>query len=195
MDELVAAVTDDRSWVEPMREACQRFDIDTTDRQVLFLATCAHESRGFSVLRESMHYSAARLLAVFPRYFTAVESTNFAYQDQRIAERVYGGRMGNGAEGSGDGYAYRGGGLIQLTGRDMYRRCGRSLGVDLERTPELVEAPLYAALSAGWLWAEEKLCNPLADEGKFQAITLRINGGLNGLDDRLAWVDKLRAVT
>jgi putative chitinase len=110
----------------------------------------------------------------------------------RIGERVYGGRMGNGPEGAGDGYAFRGRGLIQLTGRAMYRKCGQALGVDFEATPAMLEQPIYAALSAAWLWAEEKLCNALADEGKFQSIVLRVNGGLNGLDDRLAWLDKLR---
>jgi putative chitinase len=100
--------------------------------------------------------------------------------------------MGNAPEGSGDGYAFRGRGLLQVTGRGMYSKCGRALGVDLETLPELLEQPIYAALSAAWVWSIEKMCNTLADDGKFQSVVLRINGGLNGINDRLAWLDRIR---
>ncbi len=193
-DPYVEAITDDREWLPAISEACYRFDINTEDRLVTFLANCAHESKGFGVLVESMHYSAARLLAVFPKHFTPAESVEFAYDDIRIAERVYGGRMGNGSEGTGDGYRYRGRGLAMITGAGMYRKCGRTLGIDLESFPDMLEQPTFAALSAGWFFAEEKLCNGLADAGKFESVVRLWNGGLNGLDDRLSWLDRLRAV-
>jgi putative chitinase len=183
----------DPDWIEPIGEACLRFDIDTPERVVPFLANCAHESQSFTRLVESLHYSGQRLLAVFPKYFTPEEAVEFAYDDVRIGERVYGGRMGNGSEGTGDGYLYRGRGLLQITGRGMYAKCGRALGADLEGMPALLEQPSFAALSAAWVWAEEKHCNTLADEGRWQSIVLRLNGGLNGMADRMAWLDKLRA--
>jgi putative chitinase len=193
IDTLVRRITNDPHWPDAIAAACLHFDINTDERRGMFLATCAHESSAFTRLVESLHYSAARLLAVWPLRFSATESFEFAYDDARIGERVYGGRMGNGPEGVGDGYAFRGRGLIQLTGRSMYHDCGRALGVDLETSPSLLEQPTWAALSAGWLWAEEKLCNALADAGDFEAVTRRINGGLNGLDDRRAWLARLRA--
>ena len=193
LDAMVGAITSDPTWLVPIRETCQRFEIDTENRAAMFLAQCAHESDGFTVLVESFHYSPAALLATWPKRFTPQEATEFAYDDIRIAERVYGGRMGNGPEGTGDGHLYRGRGLLQITGRGMYAKCGRAIGADLEGSPQLLEQPAFAALSAGWVWAEEKLCNGLADAGSFQSITLRINGGTVGMSDRLAWLDKMRA--
>ena len=192
LDAMVGAATQDARWLAPIREACTRFEIDNEDRQAMFLAQCAHESSGFSTLVESLHYSAAALATTWPDRFTAAEAVEFAYDDIRIAERVYGGRMGNAPEGVGDGWRYRGRGLIQITGRANYAKCGRALELDLEGQPELLEQLGPAALSAAWFWAEEALCNALADAGKFQSITLRINGGINGMADRLTWLDKMR---
>jgi len=192
-DSAVHAITSDDEWIGPINDACLQFDINTDDRLVAFLANCAHESAGFTTLTESLHYSSSRLLAVFPKYFTPAEAIEFAYDDVRIGERIYGGRMGNGPEGVGDGYLFRGRGLLQITGRGMYAKCGRAIGVDLETEPERLAQPTYAALSAGWFWAEEKLCNALADEGKTQSICLRINGGVAGLQERIAWAEKIRA--
>jgi len=192
-DPLVRVITNDRAWLVPIGEACRRFDINTDARRAMFLAQAAHESDGFTRLVESLHYSAARLLAVFRAHFTPAEATQFAYDDVRIGERVYGGRMGNGPEGVGDGYAYRGRGLLQITGRAMYRECGRALGIDLEALPKLLEVQTWAALSAAWVWTDEKACNALADAGDFERCTRAINGGVNGYEQRLAWLDRLRA--
>jgi putative chitinase len=104
---------------------------------------------------------------------------------EKIANKVYADRMGNGDEASGDGFKYRGRGLIQLTGKDNYRACGDALGVDLVENPDLVSSPQYAALSAGWFWDKNKL-NQFADANDMTTLTKRINGGTHGLDDRVA---------
>lgn len=184
---------DSGRWLEPINDALIRWEITTPDRVAMFLAQCAHESGGFKHLVENLHYSAASLLSTWPKRFTAGEAVAMAYNEELIAERAYGGRMGNGPEGSGDGFRYRGRGIIQLTGRDNYRRCGQAIGVDIETTPEAVERPKWAALSAGWFWATNG-CNALADAGDYEGITRRINGGLNGWDDRLHWLEKVRGI-
>jgi putative chitinase len=191
--ELVETVTGDAvTWHAALRDACELHEIDTEDRVAIFLAQCAHESDGFQRLEENLHYSAQRLLAVFPKYFADQATANkYGGRPEMIADRVYADRMGNGPEGSGDGWLYRGRGLIQLTGRHNYRRCGDALGAALVDEPELLLSPLYAALSAAWFW-RDRGCNALADAGHFNGVTKRINGGLNGLDDRLAWLDKVR---
>jgi putative chitinase len=191
---LQIASSDPVLWTPPMQSAAARFEIDASSlRLKMFVAQCAHESRRFTQLVESMHYSAPRLLDVFRTRFTPAEATDFAYDDVRIAERVYGGRMGNGPEGTGDGYLFRARGPIGITGRAMYRECGNAIGIDLEGAPQLLELPAHGAMSAGWFWQEHG-CNEFADSGDFGAVTRAINGGMNGYDDRLAWLDKLRAV-
>lgn len=191
-DALVLAITNDRSWLLPIAEACDHFSINTDARQRMFLAQCAHESSGFTRLVESLNYSAQRLLAVFPSHFADLaEAEEFAHDEVRIAERVYGGRLGNRGEGMGDGYAYRGRGLLQLTGLRIYRRCGLALGIDLVTIPQALESPRYAALSAAWVWTDDKGCNELADAGDFEGCTRRINGGLNGQAQRVAWLERL----
>jgi putative chitinase len=104
---------------------------------------------------------------------------------EKIANKVYADRMGNGDEASGDGFKYRGRGLIQLTGKDNYKACGDALNVDLVENPDLVSSPQYAALSAGWFWDKNKL-NQFADANDMTTLTKRINGGTHGLDDRVA---------
>lgn len=180
-------------WLAPLSEACDRYEIDNENRVACFLATCMHESANFTRLVESLHYSPAGLLATWPKRFTPQEAVDFAYDDVRIGERVYGGRMGNGPEGTGDGYVFRGRGPIQITGRAMYRKASANVGPpDFEADPLRVQQPAFGALVAAWIWADEKQCNPLADDGKMQSITLRINGGLIGLQGRLACLDKVR---
>lgn len=188
---MVRVVNSDPAWQTPIAAACAQYNIDTARRCSMFLAQCAHESAGFTRLAESLHYSASALLATWPARFTAQEAVEFAFDDVRIGERVYGGRMGNGAEGVGDGYRYRGRGLLQLTGRSTYAQCGSALYLDLEAHPEDLEQPFPAALSAAWYWARWG-CNELADDGRFQSIVLRINGGMIGLADRLAWLDRVQ---
>ena len=178
-------------WFEPLRDACLTFEIDTPERIAAFIAQVAHESGGFRTLEENLNYSADRLLVVFPKYFNAGQAAVYARKPQKIASRVYASRMGSGDEESGDGWTYRGRGLIQLTGRWNYKRCGEALALDLLSEPELLTDPVYAALSAAWFW-DDIDGNRYADSGDFEALTRKINGGTHGFADRLAWLERTR---
>lgn len=173
------------AWRDPLEAAMQHYAIDNPMRISAFLAQTAQESGGFSVVEENLNYRAKRLLEVFPRYFDAASAAACANQPQAIANRVYANRMGNGSEGSGDGWKYRGRGLIQLTGFDNYRDCGHALGIDLLKFPDKLKERTFAAASAGWFW-ESRGLNQLADAGRFESITKKVNGGLNGQAERLA---------
>lgn len=192
-DQVQRITGDADRWTTPLNAALSLWHIDTPQRAAMFLAQVAHESGGFRTLVESLHYSATRLLQVWPTRFTPTDAAAMAFNEQAIANRAYGGRLGNGPEDSGDGYAFRGRGLIQLTGRDNYTRCGAALGLDLVGHPELLEQPIYAAQSAGWFWSTRG-CNELADAGDYLGITKRINGGTNGQADRETWLATVRAV-
>ena len=192
--DLVQRLTGDADrWLDPLNNALIRWDINTPTRVAMFLAQCAHESGGFRLLVENLNYSADALRATWPSRFTQADALAMARQPEKIADRAYGGRMGNGPEGSGDGYRYRGRGIIQLTGRDNYARAGAAIGLDFVAEPEMLEQPDWAAATAGWFWATNG-CNALADTGDFEGITKRINGGLNGLADRQSWLAKVRAM-
>ena len=128
---------------------------------------------------------------VFGKYFTDDSQANaYARQPEKIANKVYANRMGNGDEKSGDGFKYRGRGLVQCTGKDTYAAFGNAVGVDTVDNPEALEAPDAAALSAGWFWSTHHL-NSLADAKDVVGMTRRINGGTNGLDDRELRYNKL----
>ncbi|AVM76186.1 glycoside hydrolase family 19 protein [Magnetospirillum gryphiswaldense] len=180
-----ARPTDIARFATQLAEACAEWVIDTPLRQAAFLAQIAHESGQFRVLAENLNYSAEALLRVFPRHFDAGQAATYARQPQRIGSRVYANRMGNGDEASGDGWRYRGRGLIQVTGKANYAACGTALGLDLIAQPDLLEQPGPAAHSAGWFWHRNSLNRP-ADARDIETITRRINGGLTGLDDRKA---------
>lgn len=189
--DAIAAITGDSAlWEWPISEACSKCDVSTSERVNMFLATCAHESDGFKRLVENLNYGPSGLLAAWPKRFTPAEAVEFAHDAIRIAERAYGGRMGNGAEGTGDGYRYRGRGLIQLTGRNAYRAAS-VIGQPFEDEPDSVAEVKWAAYTAADFWRRSG-CNELADAGKFQSIVLRVNGGLIGMDSRLAWLDRVR---
>jgi putative chitinase len=190
-NELAAVCGAPDLWLSPLNDALGLYEIDTEQRTAYFLAQVAHESANFTQLEENLNYSPAGLLATFPTHFTPAESVDFAHDPERIANRAYANRMGNGDEASGDGYLFRGRGLIQLTGRTAYRRCTGGLGVNVEAAPEKLTEPLYASLSAAWYWRSNG-CNELADAGLFSSITRRINGGLTGEPQREAL---LRTIT
>ncbi len=170
-------------YLEHLSACMDCYEIDTPKRQAAFLAQIGHESGSFTITQENMNYSESRLLEIFPKHFTADQAKDYARQPERIGSRAYADRMGNGPESSGDGYRYRGRGLIQLTGKDDYAECGKALGIDLLRNPELLKEPQAASMSAGWEWERSKL-NEIADLGDFKKLTVRINGGLNGYADR-----------
>lgn len=170
-------------WVPPLRTACAEFEIDSPVRLAAFLAQAAHESSELVRLRENLNYSAAALLNTWPTRFTKELAASLAHQPARIAEHVYGDRMGNGPEGSGDAWACRGGGIFQLTGKAAYAAAGKRLGLDLEARPDLITDPLIAARTAGDFWRENGLA-ALADKGDFAGLTRRINPGLLGMASR-----------
>ena len=151
-----------------------------------FIGQCGHESGGFKLKDENLSYSAERLMVVWPKRFPTIEvARKYSGKPEKLANRVYANRLGNGDEASGDGWRYRGRGLIQLTGKANYAAAGKYLGDDLVTYPGLVGEALYAALTAGWFWEVQKL-NALADQLDHAAITRKINGGLHGLADRIA---------
>lgn len=175
---------------DALNQSMTRYRIDSAPRIAAFLAQVGHESGQLTRSVENLNYSAERLAAIWPNRFAAggrpnARAIQLARQPEAIANAVYGGRLGNGPEQSGDGWRFRGRGLIQTTGRANYRATGQGIGADLEHAPELLEQPRYAALSAAWFWQEHGL-NELADAGQFEAITKRINGGLHGLAERVA---------
>jgi len=159
--------------------AMTEFSIFPSRCEAAFLAQCAHESAFFSAVRENLNYSVNGLLRTFPRYFTASQAEDYARQPQRIANRVYANRMGNGPESSGDGWAYRGRGLIQLTGKNNYTAAGRGLNKDLINDPSYLETPEGAARSAAWFWNENRLNIP-ASRGDINEVSRLINAGPNG---------------
>lgn len=169
--------------VGPLNQTMQEFLINTPARRAAFLAQCAHESGGFRSLIENLNYSAQGLMTTWPQRFPFQIAALYARQPEKIANRAYGNRLGNGDEASGDGWRYRGRGVIQLTGKNNYQACGAALKLDLVKSPELVEQLLHACRTAGWFWSSRNL-NVLADAGDFVGITKGINGGLNGLEDR-----------
>jgi len=171
-------------WFEPFQETFARFEINTALRKAAFIGQCGHESGGFRVLEENLNYKPEALMRVWPSRFDAENVDEYAHKPEKIANKVYAGRMGNGNEESGEGWKYHGRGLIQLTGKDNYTLCGDSLQADLLHHPELLVGQQYAALSAGWFWRKHGL-NELADTKQYETMTKRINGGLLGQDDRL----------
>jgi putative chitinase len=178
-------------WVEALNETCEEFAIDTPFRIAGFLSNVAHESAGFKFVKENLNYSAASLMRVWPSRFPNLEvAQRYAMQPEKIANRAYADRMGNGDEASGDGAKFLGRGLIQLTGKNNY--VAYSLACDNEalQHPEIVEQPKYAAESAGWFWNVNRL-NTLADAQDVGGMCRRINGGYNGLDDRQMKYSKL----
>ena len=180
------------SWSAPINEAASRFDISTPDRMAAFLAQTAHESGGFKRLAENLNYSAQALVKTWPSRFDAATAQAYARKPEKIANKVYASRMGNGDEASGDGWRYRGRGLIQITGRENYAACGAALGLPLLTQPELLEQPDGAAMSAAWFW-QTNGCNELADVADFATITRRINGWLTGQSDRVRYWIKAQA--
>ena len=169
-------------------DTAQKFQINTPLRLAHFLAQCGHESGGFRVTQENLNYSAKGLMGIFKKYFPTEAIAN-AYQrnPQKIANKVYASRMGNGDEGSGEGYKFRGRGYIQLTGKDNYTAFGKAIGEDIPSNPDVV-ASKYALLSAAWFFNKNKL-HIMADGGATDAvvtsITKRVNGGTIGLADRI----------
>ena len=190
--EQLTALGIDEKWYKPLMDTFIKYNISTTQRQACFIGQCQHESANFTKLEEGLNYSASRLMAVWPSRFPSLDVANqYANNPQKLANKVYGGRMGNIDEN--DGWNYHGRGLIQLTCKDNYANCGSGLGMDLVGDPDRLLDPQYAALSAGWFWNKKGL-NSLADTQDYETMTKRINGGIIGLDDRKAKIAKAISV-
>ena len=175
-------------WFAALSKLLPQYQIDTPKRIAAFVAQCSHESAGFTALQENLNYSAGTLRRIFPRYFPtdemAQEYVSLPNKQEAIANLVYASRMGNGDPESGDGYRFRGRGLIQLTGRDNYTFFAGSLGISVEEASTYLETFEGAAQSACWFWETNNL-NQWADEGDILTLTKRINGGTIGLEDRI----------
>jgi putative chitinase len=181
-------------WVEPLQEVFHRYEINTPERQAAFIGQCAHESMNFTKLEENLNYSAEALMKTWPSRFPTMEvAQQYARNPEKIANKVYGGRMGNGTEETGDGWLYHGRGLIQLTGKDNYTLAGDALNMDFMHSPDYVLVPKYAALTAGWYWNKRQL-NKEADAKDYTGMTKKINGGTIGLDDRIAHIKHAQEV-
>lgn len=171
-------------FLDPINKTFDKFDITTINRKAMFLAQTSHESAGFKTLSENLNYSAKGLRSVFGKYFkTTALANEYARKPQKIASRVYANRMGNGNEASQEGWIYRGRGTIQLTGKDNYVRFAKDFDMGLEDVIEYLETTEGAMMSAGWFWDMRNL-NRFADQGKFDTVTQRINGGQNGANHR-----------
>jgi putative chitinase len=187
LESQLLALGIDGKWLEPLLETFEKYDISTPKRQAYFIGQCMHESGGFKQLKENLNYSAKGLMATWPSRFPDMDTAEkFERNPEKIANKVYAGRMGNTEDG--DGAKYIGRGLIQLTGKENYANCGNAIGIDLVANPDLLATPQYAALSAGWFWNRKGL-NAFADADDIDTITKRINGGLIGLNDRKAKVE------
>jgi putative chitinase len=169
---------------EVLTEQFEKYEINTVNRAAGFLAQCGHESAGFTILKENLNYSADGLTKIFKKYFpTLADATPYARNPQKIANKVYGNRMGNGPESSGDGYKFCGRGAIQLTGKDNYSQFAASVGISLDEAVADLETLDGAIESACWFWKKNGL-NAICDADDILKMTKRINGGTIGLEDR-----------
>lgn len=172
-------------WHKALSQLLPDYEINTPKRIASFVAQCAHESGSFVFLTENLNYKAESLLKVFPKYFKDMGTAKaYEKQPEKIANKIYADRMGNGNEASGDGWRYRGRGLIQLTGKTNYTWFAASLEISPEEAAEYTQTFEGAAQSACWFWETNKL-NQFADSGDIVTMTKRINGGTIGLDDRI----------
>lgn len=182
-------------YLPALNHQMETYEITTPLRKAHFIAQLAHESGNFRYDTENLNYSAKALRAVFGKYFPTDEmAEEYARQPERIACLVYANRMGNGDVPSGDGWKFRGRGLIQLTGFNNYEQCGTEIGIDLIEEPDrLAKDPEVAVAAAGWYWQSRKL-NFYADKDDVRKITKLINGGYNGLEDREEYLERAKQV-
>lgn len=170
-------------WTEALNKLLPDYGIDTPQRVAAFIAQCAHESANFTALQENLNYKAESLCRVWPKYFNTSNCQEYAHNPEKIANRAYANRMGNGDEASGDGWRYCGRGLIQLTGKSNYQAFADSIEVAVESVPEYLATFEGAVQSACWFWESNNL-NQYADNNDILTMTKRINGGTLGLEDR-----------
>jgi putative chitinase len=186
LDKLKGHIPD--AVIAMIPDTAAKFGINTPLRLAHFLAQCGHESGGFRATQENLNYSAKGLAGIFRKYFpTEAAAASYARNPQKIANKVYGNRMGNGPESSGEGYKFRGRGYIQLTGKENYTAFGKAIGEDILSNPDKV-ASTYALLSAAWFFSKNglhKMADGGATDSVVTSITKRVNGGTIGLADRI----------
>jgi putative chitinase len=185
LDKLKGHIPD--SVIAAIPDTAAKFNITNVLRLAHFLAQAGHESGQFKATSENLNYSSKGLLGIFPKYFTPALAESYARQPEKIANRVYGGRMGNGVETTGEGFKFRGRGYIQLTGKDNYTQFDKTVPEDILVNPDLVSTK-YALASAAWFFNKNSLwtiCDKGADEATITAVTKRVNGGTIGLPDRI----------
>jgi len=185
VEQLLHGNPDIDEWYSAMSLLFPKYDINTPARIAGFVAQCGHESQNFKTLEENLNYSAEGLNKIFPKYFVKAGRDAQAYhrQPEKIANIVYANRMGNGDTASGEGWKFRGRGVIQLTGKDNYSRFAKHIGKSIDDTIAYLKTKQGALESACWFWDTNGL-NEIADSGDFVAMTKRINGGTIGLEDR-----------
>lgn len=184
---LIPRAKDIDTWYTDMCEALPQYDIHTVPRVAAFIAQCSHESGGFTILQENLNYKAPALIKLFHTHFSSLdEAMQYEHEQEKIANRIYCNRMGNGDEASGEGWKYHGRGLIQLTGKSNYAKFSQAAFEDntILDNPDHVAQPYYALYSACWFWNEHSL-NDLADAQDIKQMTRKINGGYIGLDERI----------
>lgn len=185
VEQLLHGNPDIDEWYSAMSLLFPKYEINTPARIAGFVAQCGHESQNFKTLEENLNYSAEGLNRTFPKYFVKAGRDAQAYhrQPEKIANVVYANRMGNGDTASGEGWKFRGRGVIQLTGKDNYSRFAKYVGKSIDETIEYLKTKQGALESACWFWKTNGL-NEIADSGDIVAMTKRINGGTIGLEDR-----------
>lgn len=172
-------------WYNAMVEMFPKYEITTPNRVAGFIAQTAHESASYKTITENLNYSAKALNAIFGKYFhrAGVDAQKYHRQPEKIANRIYAGRMDNGDTASGDGWTFRGGGILQLTGRYNYTEFGKTVGMSAEEATNYVRTPEGAIESACWFWKTNNI-NKYCDSDDIVRMTKRINGGTIGLADR-----------
>ncbi len=183
-----------KSYLPFVDTVLPQYGIDTTLRKVHFMAQVAHESGGLKFNEENLNYSAKALRLMFRKYFPSIEmAEQYHRQPEKIANRIYGNRMGNGDEQSGEGWKYRGRGLIQLTGKENYTRFSKDNNIDAVNNPELLLQPKWALTSACWYWKKRKI-NRFADEDDIFMVTKKVNGGKHGIMNRQQYLDAFKTL-
>lgn len=182
------------SAVNGINETLSKYNINTPLRISHFLAQIFHESGYLKALKENLNYSAQGLTKTFKKYFiNEAAALPYARNQEKIANKVYANRMGNGPESSGDGWKYRGRGVIMITGKDNYTTLSKDTGIDFVKKPQLLEQMDYAIMSGGWYWNKNNL-NTIADKDDILTITKRINGGTIGIESRKEILQKIKKI-
>lgn len=181
-------------YLEPINSTLDEFAIDNPDRQADFLANCAVESRELTRVSENLHYlSAGRIHDVWPARFTVASAEPYVGRPESLANVVYANRMGNGPIESGDGWRFRGAGLIQITGRRTFETCAAHFRMSIDDAANWCRTPIGAARSAGWYWWSRAL-SPLADQGQFATLVRKINPAMLGMSERIEFRKRARHV-